>query len=133
MFSQGEGVSLLDHDLSFRKVGSEKLYHHGKGLGGGHDRRLRISLHKVGDVGGVVRLHVLDDQVVGTAGTQNLLNVVQPFMGKAGIHRVHHGCFLIQDHIGVVGHAVFDHVLAFEQVHVVVVDAHVADVFCNFH
>ena len=75
----------------------------------------------------MIRLHVLDDQIVGRASSEGRGQVVQPFMGKMDVHRVHYGDLLIQDHIGIIGHSVGNNVLSFKKVHLMVVDAYIAD------
>ena len=76
---------------------------------------------------------MLDNQVIRLAGPQSCLYVVQPFMGKAGIHGVHDSRLFIQDDIGIISHAVFYDILAFKEIDFMVIDTHVFNIVCNFH
>ena len=64
VFTQRKGIPLTHHNAAVCVVGAEELTHHGKGLGGRNHRCVGIGLHKLVNIGGVVRLHVLDDQIV---------------------------------------------------------------------
>ena len=79
----------------------------------------------------MVRLHVLDDKIVGPAAAERLCEVRHPGRPAAGIDRVHYGNLLIQDDIRIVRHPFRDDVLAFKQVKVEVVDPDVSHAFGN--
>ena len=97
---------------------------HGEGLDVAHQGHAGELVRQGGDAAGVVGLHVVDHQVVRGAARQGLVQVRQPFIGPAGVHRVHHGHFLVQNHIGVITDAVGHHVLALKQVDIAVKTAH---------
>ena len=42
----------------------EKLLHHGKGFSVRYNDGVGVDLHKIVDVGGVIRLHMLNDQII---------------------------------------------------------------------
>ena len=65
MLSELKRRTLAYNDLAFFERRPEKVLHHDESLVGRDDLRLRVSLHEVHDIGGVVRLHVLDDQIIG--------------------------------------------------------------------
>ena len=131
MLAEAERRAFADDDAAVGKVRAEKVLHHGKGFCGGDDRRLGIDLHKLCDVGGVVRLHVLHDQIVGLAAAEGVLNVVKPFMCKTGVNCIHDSDLFVYDGIGVIRHAVGDNILPLEQIDLVVVDAEIKDGICN--
>ena len=81
----------------------------------------------------MVRFHMLHDQVIRSPSVQDLLDIVQPFMSKVGIYGVHNRNFIIQDYIGVVGHAIRNFVLSFKKVNLVVIYTCVSDCICNLH
>ena len=81
----------------------------------------------------MVRLHVLDDQIVRLTVTQSVADILKPFVGKILIHRIHDGNLLVHDGIGVIGHAVGDNILALEQVYLMVVYTDVLDIIGNGH
>ena len=70
VLSKGQGASLSHHDPPVGIVRAEEVLHHGKGLGGGNHGSLRVDLHEIRDVGGVIRLHVLHHQIVRRAARQ---------------------------------------------------------------
>ena len=133
VLAQLQGVPLPHHDPAVRVVLAEEVFHHGKGLGRGNHHSLRIGFQEVGNVGGVVRFHVLHHQVVGLAAGQDTLDVFHPLLGEVLVHRVHNGDLLVQDGIGIVGHAVGNGILPLKQVNLMVAHADILDVFRNDH
>ena len=128
-----EHVALLHHLARRRHGGTEELLHELERLDGGDDRRGRILREEAVDVRRVVRLHVLHHEVVGRAAGERRLDVGEPGVAEALIHRVHHGDLPVDDHVAVVGHAARDDVLSLEEVDVVVVHADVLDVVADCH
>ena len=133
MLAEAQSVALAHDNPAVCVVIAEELLHHGEGLGGGHHDGVGIDLQEVGNVGGVIRLHVLNDQIVGLPAGKGVLDVVQPLVGEVPVNGVHNGNLLVQNDVGVVGHAVGHHILALKQVNLVVVDAHIADIVGNLH
>ena len=131
--AQGQGAHLPYHNPAVFKGGSEKGAHHGECLGGRHNCGFRENLHKVGDIGGMVRLHVLNDQIIRLSALEHILNVVQPLVGEILVHRIHDGNFFVQDHIGIVGHAVGNPILPLKQVNLMIIDAHISNIIGNVH
>ena len=133
MFSKGEGSAVIYSDLLAFQIQVKEILHHGEGFFVGDNGGVRINFHEVGDVGCVVRFHMLYDQIIRFPVTQNLLNVIQPFVGKICIYGIHNRNFFVQDHIGVVGHAVWHFVLAFKKVNLMIINAYIFDGICDFH
>ena len=134
MGAKFEGVALFDDDSSVLKLGAEEVAHHRERLCGGYDRRVGIVVHEVENIRAVVRLHVLDDQVVGLFVTERFLEVVEPLMGEIAVNGVHDRDFPVDNHIGVVRHAVGNDILTLKQVNFMVVHADITDVVSNvFH
>ena len=79
----------------------------------------------------MIRLHVLHHQVVRLPAAQHGLDILQPLLAEARIHRVHHGNLVIHNHIGIICHAIGHQVLALEQIHPVVIHAHIANIIGN--
>ena len=123
-----EGVAFLDDDSSVLKLGAEEVAHHRERLCGRYDRRVGIVLHEVENIRAVVRLHVLDDQVVGLSVAESFLEVVEPFVGELAVNGVHDRDLPVDNHIGVVRHAVGNDILTLKQVNFVVVHADITDV-----
>ena len=133
MPAQRKGGSLFDHELALRIIGAEELFHHGKRLGAGYHDGVLVKFHERGNIGRVIWLHVLNDQVIGMAVAQKSPDLIQPFLLEMSVHCVHNGDLFVQDDIGIVCHAVRNHVLPFKEIHIMVVDADILDIFGNFH
>ena len=112
---------------AFELHAREELREHLKRDGARHQGKFRVFLQQRGGAGGMVRLHVMDDQVVRLAALQGLLQVLHPGVRRAGVGGVQDGDPVIQDDIGIIGHSLGHEVLAFKQIEVVVIYADVAD------
>ena len=126
-------IAFFDDQMAVLKLSAEVVLHHGEGLVGGDDARLVVDLHEIGDIGGVVWFHVLNDQIVGLSSVQYVLDIVEPLVGEVLVDRIHDGDLVVEDHIGVVGHSVGDFILSFEQIDFMVVDAYIFDCVGDFH
>ena len=133
MTTELERTALADDNLALREIRAEELLHHDERLGRGDDLRLRVCLHKDGDIGGMVRLHVLHNEVIRATAVKLRFEVLQPFHAEVGVYRIHDGNFFIEDDIGIIGHAVFYGVLSLKKVYVMVVYADIANIFCYKH
>ena len=132
--AQIKHVTLFDNHLALGEVGAKVVDHHAEGAHACHNLRLGIALHKGGDAGGVIGLHVMDDQVVGRAAVEYGLEVAEPLVDKSAIDRIGDSDLLAQDNVAVVCHTVLGHVvLALEQVDVMIVNANVADILGDLH
>ena len=76
---------------------------------------------------------MLHDEIIRLPVAEQILQVIHPFMREMRVHRVHHGNLIVENDIGVVGHAVRHGVLSLKQVNGVVVDAGIADIVRNIH
>ena len=85
----------------------------------------------------MVGLHVLDHQVIRLTARQGFVDVFEPLGSLLLVDGVHDGHLLVQNHIGVVAHAVGHDVLSLKEVYLVVVGADVddgiRDFFQHFH
>ena len=134
MATQVEHVALFDDHLTLGVVGAKVVDHHAEGAHAGHNLCLGVALHKGGDTGGVIGLHVMDNQVVGRTSIEHGLEVAEPLVNKTTIDRIGDSDLFAQDNVAVVCHTVLGHiVLALEQVNVVIVDANVADILGDLH
>ena len=92
-----------------------------------------ICIKECVDVGGVIRLHVLHDEVIRLPAVQRGFQIIQPLFGEILIHRVHNGDLFIQNDIRIVSHAVGDGVLSLKQVDFMVIYTNVANIVGNGH
>ena len=133
MFSEGERTVVLGDQFLFGCKTVEKVSHHGKGFRGGNHGSVRIGFEKIQNIGGMIRLHVLNDQIIGLSAAERAVEVVQPFVREFGVHRIEHGDFFIEDDVGIIRHPVRNDVLPFKEVDLTVVDSNVENVIGNFH
>ena len=85
----------------------------------------------------MVGLHMLHDQIVGRALAERGTYLSQPFVGKTSVNSVQYGNLLVNDHVGIVAHSVWNTVLTFEQINVGIIDTNIKNVikylhFCSF-
>ena len=121
MLAQTQRIPLLDDHAVIRKILAKEVLHHDEGLGGGYQNSVWIGLEEVDNVGGVIRLHVLNDEEIGSTTVQNSLDIIQPLVSKPRVNSIHDG-----DPIG-------DNVLSLEKIHGMVVDTDVTDIIRNIH
>ena len=76
----------------------------------------------------MVRLHVVDDQVVQGLAAQQILDVLQQLAAGGPVHRVEQDALLVQQQIGVVADALGDGVDILKQGQAVVVGAHPVEI-----
>ncbi len=133
MPAEREGVALADNNAAVGKIRAEEIFHHCECLGGGNDKSLWVGFHKVGDICRVIRLHMLYNQIIRLSPAQLCLKIVHPFMCKIAVNRVHNGNLLVKNQIRIIRHAVRDDVLSLKQINIMVVDADIAYVLCDFH
>ena len=114
--------------LHLRKRAVE-LAEEGEGLGIAHHRGLRIFLQEAQDARGVVRLHVVHDQVIRLSVSEGGFHISEPLLRKIHVRRIHDRSLLVEDHIGIVGHSQGDLELALKEVDLMVVDAGIQNGF----
>ena len=117
----------------YLRIQVKETIHHGERFRSGNDGCIRICLHEVLDIGSVIRLHVLNYQIIWFSSIQNVCDIVQPLMGKMDIHGVHDCDLLIVDHIGIVGHSAWHYVLTLKEIHLMVIHTNVFDSFSDIH
>ena len=81
-----------------------ELADHVDGLAVAHDPGLRVAEHQVAQSGGVVGLHVVDEDIVQLPAAEGVLQILQELGLDAPVHCVEEDGLLIQEEIGVVGH-----------------------------
>ena len=131
--AQRQRVALAHHQAAVGVVAAVELLHHPERRLRGHHHGGGVGVHKAHDVGAVIRLHVLHHQIVRRAALQRRRQAVHPLLAEMGVHRVHHGDLLVQNDVGVVGHAQRHVVLPLKQCHLMVVDADIPDIVADKH
>ena len=125
--------ALTDDEAVVGKVAAEELRHHAESLVVGDNGHGGVGFDKARDVGGVVGLHVMYDEVIGLTSGEDAVEVIEPLVGEMRVNGIHDGDFIVEDDVGIIGHAVSDLILSLEQVDVMVIDADVSDIFRQWH
>jgi hypothetical protein len=82
----------------------------------------------------VVRLHVVDDDIVELGDIDDLVELVEEFIGLKGFGQINEGFFLIIDEVGVIGDSFSgDRPEAFEKIGRPVVHSNPIDIRSNFN
>ena len=116
---------LYGHTAVFgNRLRAEELIHILEGLGVAHHFHLRVKGRQLCNVGAVVRLHVVDDEVGGFLSCQCLGDVRQPLLRGTVIHGIQDRGLLIPDDIRVIADAGGDRVLALEQINGGIIHTH---------
>ena len=115
----------LGNNLAARiNIKQEKLPDHRNGLRVGDDGYLRVAQHEFFHRGGMIRLHVVDDEVIKLPSGQHVRKAFKEYAAHGFVHGVEQNGFFIQKNIGVVGHAARDRKHVFKQGKPAVVPAH---------
>lgn len=132
VFAEREGVKFVDN-LFFRiaKVKLE-LIHHLEGLLGGDNGGFRMGLMHQADGGAVIRLHMVDDDVIEWTAGKGLFNIVQVLIAIIPVDGIEDRGFFVQQHVGVVGHAAGDGENVFEKGGAVVIGTDPVEIVTDF-
>ena len=125
---QGQGVPLLHLHGAALQVHAEELPDELEGFGVAHDLYVRPAAAKLLDVGGVVRLHVGDHQVIQRAAVQSGLQVLKKLAAHGGVHCVQQGGLFIHNQVGVVCDTVGQREQVLKKVQAAVAAAHPVNV-----
>ena len=131
-FAQRKRFAVL-HGNAAREDVAEKPFGDGEGLLIAHDGGFGVFFQKRRDRGGMVRLHVVQHEIIGLFSAEFPPEVCEPFLRFASVHGVRYRDLFIKNHVGIITYPVGDGVLAFEEVQSRVVDADVAHAVCDFH
>ena len=128
----GQHIAFL-HDAYFgRFFKMEELIQHRANLCVAHDRGIGIAQHQFIHCGGVIRLHMVDYQIIQLAPAQHVRDVFKELAGNGTIHGIHHQRFFIIDEIAVVGYAGRDGIYVFKQGKTAILTADPGDFIGNF-
>ena len=84
--AQFQRIAFADDHSSVFKSGAEKVCHHFERFVGRNDDCLRIGLHKVHDIGGMIRLHVLHHQIIRLSAPQGCgMEILQLFISLGAL------------------------------------------------
>ena len=125
--------SLGNNNLSVGKVVPEELTHHRKSLCRGGYLYIRICRNEAHYICRMIRLHMLNNEVIGLSAAKNLCNIIKPFVPESCVNRVEHGDFIVNNNIGIISHSVFNYILSLKKVDIVIIDPYISYIICNIH
>ena len=106
MLSDGEDIALFDQVHFSGEVCGEELRQHGLDFGVAEDAGLRIAEKQAFNGGGVVRLHMGDQEIVQLPAAERVGDIFKKDFVDGLVHGIEENGFLIQEKIGVVTDAV---------------------------
>ena len=127
-----QAVPFLDQNDALRQIEGEKLRQHSLDLRIADDLRLGIARDQQLQRGGVVGFHVVDDQIIERPPAQRIGDVLQENAVNSLVHRVKEHGLLVQQQIGVVGHALGHAVHALKAGKPAVIGADPDQILANF-
>ena len=111
--SQLERIAFIDRPCLC--TDAVEALHHVERLLIAYERYVRVKLTKQTDGTGVVRLHVVDDQIINGAFADNLPHLFYKQVEKVHINRVDQRDFLVSNQVRVIGHPVRQRPQSFKQ------------------
>ena len=133
MAAQNKLLAVLYDLLLHGRILAVELLHKCEGLGVSYDDCVGVDLEEAGDIGGMIGLHVLDDQIIGLSAVKNCRQVVKPFLAKALVNSIHDRDLLIHDDIGIVCHSKRHNILSLKQINFMIIYTNILDIICNSH
>ena len=79
----------------------------------------------------MIGLHMVDDQVVQGALSQQILDILQQLPADRPIHRIEEDALLIQQQVGVVAHTSGNGMNVLKQMEPVIIGSHPVQIFRN--
>ena len=115
--------------MDFLGIGAVELADHVQDLAVADDGGLGMAEHHIAQSGGVVGLHVVDEDIVQFTTAQSILQIFKELGLDGPVHRVKQHGLLIQQQVGVEGHPTGNRMGALEQGVLAVVSADPNQIF----
>ena len=77
----------------------------------------------------MIRLHMLNYQIIRFPTAKNRFQIVKPLMRKGGIYGIHNGCFYVRDDIRIIGYTIRHCILTFKKIDSMVVYSDLVNIF----
>ena len=132
MFAGRERVHLLDELQAAVDVEREEVLHHRARLGVADDGQLRVAQDELADGRGVVRLHMLHDEVIELPPAQHMVDVLKEQAADGLIDSVDQHGFFVQQQVGVIADAVGQRIGILKQVQPPLTRADPIEIFGHF-
>ena len=96
MFAEFKSVTLFYNDSSVRKIRAEKVFHHIKRLCRRNDLRIGVLFGESVNVCRMVGFHMLYNEIIWGLIAENIGEVVEPFIFKVCVNRIHYGNLFVK-------------------------------------
>ena len=103
--AQIQGIVFLHRQGAALQIHVIELTDELEGLVVAHHLQVRVAQQQLLNAGTMIRLHVVDHQIVQGSAVQGVQDIFQELTGNGGIHRIHQRCFFVQYQIRIVRHA----------------------------
>ena len=110
-----ERVHLADNDGARVDVEREEVLDHCQRLFVADDLHIRMAQDQILHQRAVVRLHVVDDQIVERASVQHVLDIFKEDAAHGAVGSVQQDSLFIEQQVGVVAHAARDGIDVFKE------------------
>ena len=127
-----ERVHFLDKLQTAVDVKREEVLHHRARLGVADDGQLRVAQDELTDGRGVVRLHMLHDEVIELPPAQHMVDVLKEQAADGLIDGVDQHGFFVQQQVGVIADAVGQRIGILKQVQPPLTRADPIEIFGHF-
>ncbi|MPN44510.1 hypothetical protein SDC9_192075 [bioreactor metagenome] len=121
MFPEAEGIAFLHLDDRVFIHGELELTHHHKGFFVADNHHIWPPEQNFLDGARMVRLQMVDDQIIQRTARQNVLHVFKKLTAAGPVHRVEQSGLFVQQKIGVIGDTSGNGICIFKQGKAVVV------------
>ena len=128
MAASGKRIALFDHNAARSEIVAKEVLHHRERLSARDDLSLRIARCELGYICRVIRLHVMNHEIIHICAIVCLFNVLEPLAAKIAVYGIENNALFILDEIGVVGHSAGNYVLPLEEIYLMVVYSDILDV-----
>ena len=132
MFTQSQLVPFLDGDIAVRHGMTEELFKELEGLRLADNLGVRIFFQESQSRAGMVRFHMLEDEVVQFTAFEQVFDVFQEFVTARFIHGIDDTSLFVIDEIGIVRNAFGNRENPFKQFRTEIVAAHPINTIFNF-
>ena len=123
VFSEGKSIAFVRNDSVFGVIRTEEVLHHNESLGRRNHRSLGIDLHKTVDIRRMIRLHMLNHEIIGLSSVESAVEIIQPFVRKMSVHGIHNGYLFVHYYVRIIRNSVFNGILTFKNIYLSVVYA----------
>ena len=131
--AERKALAVLYYYAAVGVISAKKVLYHCESLGVANYLRFGVLFGEFRDVCRMVRLHVLNYEIIRLSAAQRLLEVREPLFAEMRIYRIHNGGLFVEDNIRIVSHSVRNNVLSLKKIDLMVIHADVNYVLCNFH